>query len=77
MPASERLSGLLSVRSWPSKTIEPTLPTMPVARPQAQAPKSKQRPYSAPAPVSRPAAPAAGGDNKEFDIPDFLKRSRI
>ena len=50
---------------------------MPVARPQAQAPKSKQRPYSAPAPVSRPAAPAAGGDNKEFDIPDFLKRSRI
>ena len=57
--------------------IQPTLPTMPVARPQAQAPKSKQRPYSAPAPVSRPAAPAAGGDNKEFDIPDFLKRSRI
>lgn len=57
--------------------IQPTLPTMPAARPQAQASKSKQRPYSAPAPASRPAAPAASGDNKEFDIPDFLKRSRI
>ncbi|MCI2183627.1 MAG: cell division protein FtsZ [Olsenella sp.] len=57
--------------------IQPTLPTMPTARPQAQASKSKQRPYSAPAPASRPAAPAASGDNKEFDIPDFLKRSRI
>ena len=58
--------------------IQPTLPTMPVARPQSQAPKSKQRPYTAaPAPASRPAAPAASGDNKEFDIPDFLKRSRI
>ena len=57
--------------------IQPTLPTMPVARPQSQAPKSKQRPYSTPAPASRPAAPAASGDNKEFDIPDFLKRSRI
>ena len=50
---------------------------MPVARPQSQAPKSKQRPYTAaPAPASRPAAPAASGDNKEFDIPDFLKRQR-
>ena len=58
--------------------IQPTLPTMPVARPQSQASKSKQRPYTAaPAPASRPAAPAASGDNKEFDIPDFLKRSRI
>jgi cell division protein FtsZ len=58
--------------------IQPTLPTMPVARPQAQASKSKQRPYTpAPAPASRPAASAASGDNKEFDIPDFLKRSRI
>lgn len=58
--------------------IQPTLPTMPVARPQAQTSKSKQRPYTpAPAPASRPAASAASGDNKEFDIPDFLKRSRI
>ncbi|MBF4808071.1 MAG: cell division protein FtsZ, partial [Lancefieldella rimae] len=40
-------------------------PSMPSARP-TQAP--------APAPAPRPAATT---NDKEFDIPDFLKRSRI
>ena len=55
--------------------IQPTLPTMPVARPQSQASKSSSAPtLQRRLPPSRPAAPAASGDNKKFDIPDFLKR---
>ena len=68
--------------------VQQTLPSMaPVARPAArerqvvrpsnaptQAPASQQ-PASMPINVSRPAS--SSSNDKEFDIPDFLKRSRL
>lgn len=66
--------------------VQQTLPSMaaPVSRPAAReraaapaaAPASAaQQPASMPINVSRPASSSSNG--KEFDIPDFLKRSRI
>lgn len=48
--------------------------------PSFAAEKPASRPASRPAPAapaSRPAAPAGGADKNDFDIPDFLKRSRL
>ena len=53
----------------------PTM-TMPVARPAAPARPVAPQPAPAPINVSRPQASSSNND-KEFDIPDFLKRSRI
>ena len=64
--------------------IQQPLPTMQsVSRPSSTAskpstPHTTQRAYNAPAPsTSRPSSSSSSSDNKEFDIPDFLKRSRI
>ena len=58
--------------------VQQTLPTMSVKRPAAperhSAPASQ--PASMPINVSRPASSSSNND-KEFDIPDFLKRSRL
>lgn len=60
--------------------VQQTLPSMaaPVARPAARervaAPAAQ--PASMPINVSRPASSSSSND-KEFDIPDFLKRSRL
>ena len=58
--------------------VQQTLPsmTMPVARPAAPARPVAPQPAPAPINVSRPQASSSNND-KEFDIPDFLKRSRI
>ena len=45
-----------------------------VSRPSTQSARPTQAPTPAPAPAPRPAAMT---NDKEFDIPDFLKRSRI
>lgn len=50
--------------------------TMPVARPAAPARPVAPQPAPAPINVSRPQTSSSNND-KEFDIPDFLKRSRI
>lgn len=44
------------------------------SRPSTQSARPTQAPAPAPAPAPRPAATT---NDKEFDIPDFLKRSRI
>ena len=46
------------------------------SRPSTQSARPTQAPVPAPAPTSVPR-PAAMTNDKEFDIPDFLKRSRI
>ena len=58
--------------------VQQTLPsmTMPVSRPAAPARPVAPQPAPAPINVSRPQASSSNND-KEFDIPDFLKRSRI
>ncbi|MBE5023953.1 cell division protein FtsZ [Olsenella sp. DSM 107455] len=66
--------------------VQQTLPSMaaPVARPAARervaapaaAPAPAAQPASMPINVSRPASSSSSND-KEFDIPDFLKRSRL
>ena len=58
--------------------VQQTLPsmTMSVARPAAPARPVAPQPAPAPINVSRPQASSSNND-KEFDIPDFLKRSRI
>lgn len=58
--------------------VQQTLPsmTMPVARPAAPARPVAPQPAPAPINVSRPQTSSSNND-KEFDIPDFLKRSRI
>ena len=58
--------------------VQQTLPsmTMPAARPAAPARPVAPQPAPAPINVSRPQASSSNND-KEFDIPDFLKRSRI
>ncbi len=57
--------------------VQQTLPSMSVTRP-APAQPSRPAPVQAPRPAS-PARPSSSGssNDKEFDIPDFLKRSRI
>ncbi len=54
--------------------VQQTLPTMTVSRPSSR--ERQAAPAPAPAPASRPSSSSANND-KEFDIPDFLKRSRI
>ncbi len=57
--------------------VQQTLPTMAVPTSRPAAPS---RPSSAPRPTSAPAATpsrSASSNDKEFDIPEFLKRSRI
>ena len=44
------------------------------SRPSTQSARPTQAPAPAPTPAPRPAAMT---NDKEFDIPDFLKRSRI
>ena len=61
LPAAHTIAGS---RPAPRKTPRPSTPS---ARPT-------QAPAPAPAPAPRPAAMT---NDKEFDIPDFLKRSRI
>ena len=63
--------------------VQQTLPsmTMPVSRPaererRSAAPSPAQQPASMPINVSRPQSSSSSND-KEFDIPDFLKRSRL
>ena len=58
--------------------VQQTLPSMamPVARPAAPARPVAPQPAPAPINVSRPQTSSSNND-KEFDIPDFLKRSRI
>ena len=61
--------------------VQQTLPqmTMPVQRPAASRPAPSspaEKPATMPINVSRPASSSSNND-KEFDIPDFLKRSRI
>lgn len=56
--------------------VQQTIPSMsmPVSRPSAS--QQQRMPAPAPAPsVSRPSS--SSSNDKEFDIPDFLKRSRI
>ena len=54
--------------------VQQTLPTMSVSRPSSR--ERQAAPAPAPAPASRPSSSSSNND-KEFDIPDFLKRSRI
>ena len=54
--------------------VQQTLPTMTVSRPSSR--ERQAAPAPAPAPASRPSSSSSNND-KEFDIPDFLKRSRI
>lgn len=54
--------------------VQQTLPTMTVSRPSSR--ERRAAPAPAPAPASRPSSSSSNND-KEFDIPDFLKRSRI
>ncbi len=54
--------------------VQQTLPTMTVSRPSSR--ERQAAPAPAPAPASRPSNSSSNND-KEFDIPDFLKRSRI
>ena len=54
--------------------VQQTLPTMSVTRPSSR--ERQAAPTPAPAPASRPSSSSSNND-KEFDIPDFLKRSRI
>ena len=54
--------------------VQQTLPTMTVSRPSSR--ERQAAPAPAPAPASRPSSSSSNYD-KEFDIPDFLKRSRI
>ena len=61
LPAAHTIAGS---RPAPRKAPRPSMPS---ARPT-------QAPAPAPAPAPRPAATT---NDKEFDIPDFLKRSRI
>ncbi len=67
--------------------VQQTLPTMniPAARP-AQSSRPASRPAPAPAPAAAPSQPSmpinvsrpqTSSSSNEFDIPDFLKRSRI
>ena len=61
--------------------VQQTLPSMPlpVQRPAAAsrpAPAPSEKPATMPINVSRPASSSSNND-KEFDIPEFLKRSRI
>ena len=63
--------------------VQQTLPqmTMPVQRPAAASrptPSSpSEKPATMPINVSRPASSSSSSNDKEFDIPEFLKRSRI
>ena len=66
--------------------VQQTLPTItPVSRPclarqarhGAPAVPASQQPAAVPINVSRPASSSSSNNDKEFDIPDFLKRSRI
>ena len=62
--------------------VQQTLPTMTVSRPSAPSRPSSSR-TSAPRQTSAPSAPApsrggsSSSNDKEFDIPEFLKRSRL
>ena len=53
--------------------------TMPVTRPAASERRAPSAPKQASMPinVSRPASSSSSSNDKEFDIPDFLKRSRL
>ena len=61
--------------------VQQTLPsmTMPVTRPAASERRASSAPKQASMPinVSRPASSSSSSNDKEFDIPDFLKRSRL
>ena len=69
--------------------VQQTLPSLtPASRPsrERQAPARESRPAAVPASqqpatmpinVSRPASSSSSSNDKEFDIPDFLKRSRL
>ena len=56
----------------------PTARNVTASRPGTRAarPAARQQP-SRPAPAPEPSRPATSSNDKEFDIPDFLKRSRI
>ena len=65
----QTLPSLSSVSSRRERSSAPVREQRPVAAPAAQ------QPASMPINVSRPAS--SSSNDKEFDIPDFLKRSRL
>ena len=62
--------------------VQQTLPSMtmpkprPVEQPRRVQTPASQQPATMPINVSRPQSSSSSND-KEFDIPDFLKRSRL